>query len=533
MQMFLCPQCGHKSEYDPWKGSARCPKCGYEPAEGAPIRGRVPLKRDTYQPFLDELLAHWDNTATPDPSFRLPTTGFALEFFKVYQRALGEDPMLHAGYSPTGFVRNYHPEQPEVLRFVGGYMLLKQGDRAAAAKKFRALSEAYPEFADPWVWLTAVTTDPDERLDYLENAVLAEPAHPLARDALAIARGRVSLKSAPAGKPDEQATTPTKCPKCGGALRHEPGAREVTCPHCGHAIGFKEEDLLEKDARLIGDLRLERRYRGHTWAEVRRLVRCQACGAEVTMTHRLAKQCAFCGSTHVLVQDARRTFEQPDGILPFRVREKQAETAIQDALRSGLRGLKTRLTGERHRAVDVRGLYLPFWVFDSFVEVRTWRTEGRFRPRPRMGGAPVGDMLMFDNLLFSAMEKPPPEFLRKMFPFEMKGLARYKPELLAGWSAALYQRDVELVVQEADELIMQLAQWKMGPLIAAGPQPGGGRLKRTFQVTSTTYQLVLLPVWIALLQSEDKRRLALVNGQTGKVAFGRSTRLGSQEARIP
>ena len=111
MQMFLCPQCGHKSEYDPWAGSAQCPKCGYKPTEGARVSGRVPLKRDAYQPFLDELLAHWGGTFVPDASFKLPTTGLALEFFKTYQRALGEDPMLHAGYSPTGFVRNYHPQQ--------------------------------------------------------------------------------------------------------------------------------------------------------------------------------------------------------------------------------------------------------------------------------------------------------------------------------------------------------------------------------------------------------------------------------------
>ncbi len=528
MQMFLCPQCGHKSEYDPWAGPARCPKCGYTPAEGAPVGEPVPLKRDAYQPFLDQLLAHWSGTFTPDASFQLPTTALALEFFKTYQQALGEDPMLHAGYSPTGFVRNYHPQEPEILQFAGGYLLLRRGDRAAAARRLRALTETHPKFADPWVWLTAATDDPAERLDCLENAVVAEPGHPLARDALAIARGRVSIESAPAGRAPEQATTLTKCPSCGGALRYEPGANEVTCPHCGHAIRVQQTNLLDKEARLVGDMRLERRYQGYVWTEVQRVVRCQSCGAELTMTHRLAEQCAFCGSTHVLVQDAARTFEQPDGILPFRISEREAEAAIGDALRSGLRGIRTWLTGEQEKPVEVRGLYLPFWVFDAFVEVRTWTTGGLLRHKPQLDSAPVGDMLMFDNLLYSAMKNPPPELIRHIFPFELEGLAAYKPELLAGWSAALYQQDVDLVVQEADELIVQLAQWKMGPLMATEPQPGGGRLKRTFQVTSTTYQLVLLPVWIALLQSKGKRRLALVNGHSGKVAFGRATRRESQ-----
>jgi hypothetical protein len=40
-----------------------------------------------------------------------------------------------------------------------------------------------------------------------------------------------------------------------------------------------------------------------------------------------------------------------------------------------------------------------------------------------------------------------------------------------------------------------------------------------FQVTTVTYQLVLLPVWVALAQRDREQRLVLVNGQTGQVAF--------------
>jgi hypothetical protein len=46
-----------------------------------------------------------------------------------------------------------------------------------------------------------------------------------------------------------------------------------------------------------------------------------------------------------------------------------------------------------------------------------------------------------------------------------------------------------------------------------------------------TYQLVLLPVWVALMQGADRRSLALVNGQTGKVAFGPHN-IGQRETAI-
>jgi hypothetical protein len=40
-----------------------------------------------------------------------------------------------------------------------------------------------------------------------------------------------------------------------------------------------------------------------------------------------------------------------------------------------------------------------------------------------------------------------------------------------------------------------------------------------FQVVRTTYQLILLPVWLARLQGSDGSELALVNGQNGRVAL--------------
>jgi len=516
MQTFTCPQCGHESTYDPWVESAHCDQCGYTPPKGMRMRGRRPRKRKrtgTYQLFLDELLSHWNGTHAPDPDFKLQTSELALAFFQDYQRALGEDPHMMGG-DHMRYIRNYHPQRGEILPFVGGYLLLKHGDRVTAAQHLGALTLMCPEFADAWVWMTATTDDPAKRIECLENAVLQEPAHPLARDALAVARGRVS----PGERPEQQVTV-TKCPQCGGALHYEPGATDVVCPYCDHRLDLQGIKLLEQEATPIGDLQLQRRYRGHAWAQVQRIVRCQACGAELTMTHHLAKQCAFCGSTNVLVEDNRRTFEQPDGFLPFKINEQQAADAIHKAQHSGLRGLKTWWTGKEHKPVELQSVYLPFWVFDGIVEVRAWTAGGFDQPAPSGGATPTADMMVFDNLLFSAVKVPPPAFLGRTFPFELEALVPYEPRLLADWPAALYHLDVEVAVEDAYDAMIALARRRVRPL-AAPESSGYAHLRRSFQVSSTTYQLVLLPAWVALVQYEDKRSLALVNGQTGKVAFG-------------
>jgi hypothetical protein len=74
---------------------------------------------------------------------------------------------------------------------------------------------------------------------------------------------------------------------------------------------------------------------------------------------------------------------------------------------------------------------------------------------------------------------------------------------------------------KADRALLTMARQQTGALTAQAPQSSSRpvRVRRSFQTSGLTYQLVLLPIWICLLRADDELRLALVNGQTGKVAF--------------
>jgi predicted RNA-binding Zn-ribbon protein involved in translation (DUF1610 family) len=521
MQEYNCPKCGHISTYDPWVESASCPECGHTPDQGIAIRGRLSKTRtDAHQAFLDELLAHWNGTFTPDLTFNLLTPDLALLFFEDYQRAMGEDPRLSAGRSMR-YVRNYHPDRAEILEFVGAFLLLRRGLGKKATQKLVDMTFGSPQFADTWIWRSATTDDPAERRECLENALLHEPAHPLARDAMAVLRGVVDQALAQP-KPALTRLIAIRCYQCGGDLRYRAGADDVVCPHCGTRIPLEREDILEDETPLVGDLRLQRRYKGYLWQEAQRVLHCASCAATLTMTEHLARRCVFCGSTNVLIEDSQIELEQPDGFLPFQVEETVAATAVQTALQSGLRRLRTWWTGETGQPGEIQGIYLPFWIFDGIVEARTWQSTLSIT-RPEGGIAPLSDQRMFDNMPFPAVYTPTPKLIAKILPYEAKEMVRYNPRLLADWPAALYQRDVELVVEDAYDAMLNLARASMPRLVPLEQEQSAYKpvaYRRSFQVTSTTYQLVLLPLWVQIVHEGEKRRLAIVNGQTGKIALG-------------
>jgi len=507
------------------------------PARRTETRAKSPLSP------LDELISHWKGTHTPDPAVQLGTKSEAYAAFRTYQQALGEGVKRMPG-SGARFVRSHQPEKKAMLWFVAAFMMLRKGERARAAQHLTDLTKLYPSFPDPWVWLSATTDDPAKRIDYLENAVLLEPAHPLARDALAISQGKVLPRRARRDRRENQRIKVTNCPQCGGSLHYEPGAREVVCQYCGRRLVLREKNLINEEARLVGDLQLQRRMQGHTWREVQRIVHCQACGAELIMTHHLAKQCVFCVSTSVLLEDSKQLLEQPDGFLPFKLDEGEAGAAIGRAQRSTPQRLKTWWTGREQVIEGLQAIYIPYWVFDGFVEVRKpragwlgepeWRgfadgarRSGQLGNSPAENEAGLGkELMMFDNLVFPAMAFPPPWLLKRVLPYELGALVPYEPRLLASWPAALYNRDVEVAVGDAYDAMLSAAAWRKRSVVVANAS-NLGQLRQAFQVTAVTYQLVLLPVWVALAQRDKDQRLVLVNGQTGQVTFSSSLKAKS------
>ncbi|MEJ2207508.1 MAG: hypothetical protein P8129_00550 [Anaerolineae bacterium] len=523
MQPFVCPQCGHRSSFDPWAGAAQCPRCGFTPPTAGAVGQYVSwARRQGHQPFLDELQAHWTGSHRPDPTFALSTPDDALAWWREYQQAMGEDPRPTPG-APVEYVREYQPTRQEILVLAGAYLWLRRGRPDRAAEDLAALAFSAPRFVDAWVWRSATIEDEEQRRAYLDRATRLDLGHPLARDALALAQGRVPLT---VGRRRQTLVT-AQCPQCGAGLRYEPGAAEVECAHCGHTMALEATNVVDQQARAVHNLRLKRHYEGHTWAEASRVVHCCTCGADLTMTQYLAQRCAFCGSTNVLVQEKDRSLEQPDGLLPFQIGEEQALAALEQAQSRLFRRVVSWLSGSRAELKELRGVYLPFWVFDGMVEAYHFRKDWATSSKETLG------LTSHENLPFPAVDVPAASLLRHVYPFDLAALVPYEPRLLADWPARIYDQDVEMVAETARSTMIE--RTRVQDELMPGPLSSGSRTRADrrvttldavaarqvyYQVVGTAYQLVLLPLWLARLEGQARHSLGLVNGQTGKVTLG-------------
>jgi LSD1 subclass zinc finger protein len=480
----------------------------------------------SHLPFLEELCAHWQRSHRPDPQAIVPSDEFATVFFGNYCRALGESSAGHLQH-PTGYVRNNPPSERDTQLLVRSFMWLRRGEYESAARQLRRVTARSPQFAEAWIWLSAATDDLDERRTSLERALLAEPAHPLARDAWAVFSGRVDAGAAQAAAAREDVLVLADCPRCGAPLHYQPGETVVACAYCGHQIDLLPASRIEQQSTLVGELQLRRRYEAHNWEDLQRMILCQSCGSKLAMTRHLARVCPYCGSTNVLVQDSKRSYLRPDTLLPFAIDHAEARRAIRKALAQEHTLWKALTASERVGIDDLQAVYLPFWGFDGFVEARLWGWIASSDDIPKATLLDAQTMIL-ESVLLPATDSLGSQTLKALLPYELSALAPFEASLVAGRAIALHNLDVEQALHEAMAIFTAQARERSAlrptelaaALLAAQPNDAHAvRTCRTYQPSGVSYQLLLLPVWLGRVRSSAGSRTVLVNAQSARVVL--------------
>jgi hypothetical protein len=182
--------------------------------------------------------------------------------------------------------------------------------------------------------------------------------------------------------------------------------------------------------------------------------------------------------------------------------------------------LDTWQASRHFQTSSVEGVYLPFWLFDGIVDIRRRFGSGDIAP-------PVVQREKFDDVLSPGVDQTRASLLEKIHPFDWQMLAPYEPRLLADWPIRVHSLEMESLVAEIKQRVIAQAQqwttdWQFRSGMTTAKTPLGPKISASppeYRVCDMTYRLVLVPVWIAILTHRDRRLLALVNSQTGKVAL--------------
>lgn len=318
-----------------------------------------------------------------------------------------------------------------------------------------------------------------------------------------------------------------KCPCCGGAIAFDSGIQKMKCPFCD--TEFEMETLETYDSeRASGqtdDMSWETAAGGE-WQEgeadgLRSFV-CKSCGGEIVGDENTAAtSCPFCGNPVVMMGQFSGTLK-PDYIIPFKLDKKAAKEALQKHY--GGKRLLPKIFKDQNHIDEIKGVYVPFWLFDADAEasirykatrVRTWSDSNYNYTETSFYAVSRGGVVGFERVPVDGSSKMPDDLMESIEPFPFSDAVDFRTAYLAGYLADKYDVDAEQSIERANERIKRSAEEAFASTVqgytSVVPETSSVKLH------GGKAKYALYPVWLLNTTWNGQKYTFAMNGQTGKL----------------
>ena len=314
-----------------------------------------------------------------------------------------------------------------------------------------------------------------------------------------------------------------QCPSCTGPLQFSATTGKLECEYCGSGYSVEEIEALYAVKNEKAETAAEAVQATGEWdAESMRAYSCPSCGAELLCdVTTAATACPYCGNPTVVPGQFADT-QRPDYVIPFRM-EKDAAVA---ALKNHYKG-KILLPGsfaKDSHLEEVKGVYVPFWLYDGDAEAdvvfRATRSRVHTTPNERITTTEYyrverAGMVSFEKVPVDGSTKMPDGHMDAIEPFDYEKMEPFSMAYLPGFLADKYDLNAVECAQRAQERCRNSAVAAMESTVTG--YNGSSVERADVQMHQRGVSYALLPVWLLSTRWQDKIYLFAMNGQTGKL----------------
>ena len=317
-------------------------------------------------------------------------------------------------------------------------------------------------------------------------------------------------------------TVSFKCPSCGAPLKYSAELGCFSCEYCDSRFSLEEV----KNASVNADKPFDwGDYAANvSGEELDGLVSyvCRSCGAEVvTDAVTAATHCPYCGNVMV-IEENLSGLVKPNGVIPFRVDKKKLKEIVREYCRN--KRLLPKDFLDAHKVEEVKGIYVPFWLYDCRADgsmtfdatrVRSWADSQYYYTETSRYLVTCEGGMAFSRIPADGSRRMDDALMDSIEPYNMADLREYAPGYLSGFLADRFDDDAESCLPRADTRVKNsLADAFSSSLrgfTTAVPAANSIRL------TNASVQYVLLPVYLITASYKGEKYSFAVNGQTGKM----------------
>ena len=319
-----------------------------------------------------------------------------------------------------------------------------------------------------------------------------------------------------------------QCPACGGPLHFVGATGKLQCDYCGSSYEIEQIDSKYGKAGAGAPKETsQQKTASSTVSSTEDFsnlfeYNCPSCGAQLFCDETTAAtSCPYCGNNQV-VHKAFSGGKMPQKIIPFKL-EKQA--AI-NALKNHYKGKKLlpKVFSEQNHIEEIKGVYVPFWLFDGHVEVvldmKGTRSTVNYTSKEKIittGHYNItrGGVVSFEKISVDASKKMDDALMDSIEPFDYDDLHDFTASYLPGFFAEVYDVSTEECYDRArlraentavDEIRNSVSGYETVSVV-----------NKKVRITNDKVTYSFMPVWVLSTKWRDKNYIFAMNGQTGKM----------------
>lgn len=318
-----------------------------------------------------------------------------------------------------------------------------------------------------------------------------------------------------------------KCPCCDGAIEFDSSLQKMKCPYCD--TEFEMDTLVSYGEELknqgTDDMQWDSSA-GQQWQEDEltglRTYVCGSCGGEIVGDANLAATaCPFCDNPVVMKGQFAGALK-PDLVVPFKLDKKTAKEALKRHYKG--KRLLPKLFKDENHIDEIKGIYVPFWLFDADADanihykatrVRRWSDSNYTYTETSYFHVARGGTLGFQAVPVDGSTKMEDDLMESIEPFDLADAVDFNTAYLAGYLADKYDVDSEQSVARANQRIKKSTEDAFAATV---------RGYTTVRPVSSSVKLenghakyALYPVWLLNTNWKGKKYTFAMNGQTGKM----------------
>ena len=306
-----------------------------------------------------------------------------------------------------------------------------------------------------------------------------------------------------------------KCRNCGADMVFDPQTGKLFCKSCGAKRWFYQD--FKKDLKPVYERdidEIKEKAVGHHWILEEDRAICNNCGGEVSFhVSDNTIVCPYCDSS-LVVKDLEKKTLSPDGVVPFRLTEKDARAAFNKRANSKFlcpKEIKRIVKNEKFQ-----GIYLPCWTFD--VEAHITCTGSYMDKKKKETFHDEGKKFINDRIAI-ATDRHEVEYIREVYPFETERNRPYKDEYVAGFESEKYTIAIEKAWKDEkpflEEELKKQVEREIKINYSSFKNVTIDEIKITYD--EPKYKYLLIPVWLSEFEYKGVTYEIVVNGENGKV----------------